>query len=84
MCKVTPAGQIHLFMLRIWLEPLGEGHAEIRGEVRHLLSGRRRRVRDWATLAAFMEECINARDPSTSDPRGDENAARTPHTRRTK
>lgn len=52
----------HLFTLRLWLEPLSDGRVEIRGEMRHVLSGRRRAVRDWITLIQFVHECVDARD----------------------
>jgi hypothetical protein len=29
----------HLFTVRLWLEPVGDQEKEVRGEVRHVLSG---------------------------------------------
>ncbi len=46
----------HLFMVRVWLEDLGDGETEWRGQVKHVLSGEVRYFRDWATLL----EHINA------------------------
>jgi hypothetical protein len=68
----TQAGRTHLFTVRLWLELLGEGCAEIRGEVRHVLSGRRRYVRDWPTLKAFLDECVVEGDSSWINPEPDE------------
>jgi hypothetical protein len=45
-----------LFTVRLWLEPLDDNHAEIRGEARHVSSGERRFVRDRAGLEAFFAE----------------------------
>ena len=74
MHSQTQAGRTHLFMVRLWLERLseGEGHTEIRGEVRHVLSGRRRYVRDWPMLTAFLAECLSERDSSQINPQSNE------------
>lgn len=72
MHNYTPAGRTHLFMVRLWLEWLGEGRVEMRGEVRHVLSGRRRTVRDWPALKAFLDECVGAGDASFILPRPEE------------
>lgn len=60
-------GHTHLFVLRLWLEPLSEGRTAIRGEVRHVLSGRRRAVQDWVTLTRFIDECVGECDPNWTD-----------------
>jgi hypothetical protein len=49
----------HLFMVRLWLEPLGEGKSEWRGKVQHVPSGEAQYIRDWATLQAFMEKKLS-------------------------
>lgn len=43
-------------MVRVWLENLGEGWSEWRGQVKHVLSGEVRYFRDWSTLLAFLQE----------------------------
>lgn len=48
-----------LFTVRLWLEPLDDSHAEIRGEARHVSSGERRFVRDRAGLEAFFAEKLS-------------------------
>jgi hypothetical protein len=45
---------MHLFTVRVWLEELGAGQLEWRGEVHEVLSGERRYFRDWQTLIAIL------------------------------
>ena len=45
----------HLFTVRLWLEPLGNGQTEWRGKVQHVPSGEARYFRDWQALQAFLE-----------------------------
>jgi hypothetical protein len=52
----------HLFTVRLWLEDLGEGQTEWRGEVHEVVSGERRYFRDWATLVTFFQAML----PKTS------------------
>jgi hypothetical protein len=54
----------HLFTVRLWLEPVGEGQAEWRGKVQYVLTGEWRYFRDWPSLVA----CLNAMLPD--DKRG--------------
>jgi hypothetical protein len=44
----------HLFMMRLWLEELGKGQTEWRGQVQHVLSGETRYFRDWTTMVEFI------------------------------
>jgi hypothetical protein len=48
----------HLFTLRLWYEPLGEGRGEWRGKVRHVASGEARFFRDYSALLAFLQEML--------------------------
>ncbi len=48
-----------LFMLRMWLEDLGNGQTDWRGKVQHVNSGEVRYFREWATLEAFMEGLLH-------------------------
>jgi hypothetical protein len=57
---ITPRS--HLFTVRLWLEPLGEGQAEWRGQVRHVPSGEARYFRDWEALQAFLERMFRFLD----------------------
>jgi hypothetical protein len=45
----------HQFMLRLWLEELGNDQYELRGSVQHMNSGEMRYFRDWATLETFVD-----------------------------
>jgi hypothetical protein len=49
----------HLFMLRLWLENLGDGHADWRGKVLYVNNGEACYFRDWQTLEAFMEKLFH-------------------------
>jgi hypothetical protein len=58
MVKPPPPARTHLFTVRLWLEDLGEGQTEWRGEVHEVLSGERRYFRDWPTLVAFLQAML--------------------------
>ncbi len=46
------------FILRLWLEDLGEGSAEWRGKMQSVLSGEVRYFRDWHTLITSLDEML--------------------------
>lgn len=48
-----------LFTVRVWLEELGNGQTEWRGKVQHVTSGEVRYFRDWSTLVAFCNRCLD-------------------------
>lgn len=50
----------HLFTVRLWLEDLGEGRTEWRGQVRHVLSGEVRYFRDWPALITLLLAMLQA------------------------
>jgi hypothetical protein len=52
-----------LFMLRMWLEDLGNGQTDWRGKVQHVNSGEVRYFREWAILETFMEELLHQTKP---------------------
>ena len=54
MNKNQPPPHSHLFTLRLWVEELGEGQTEWRGQVQHVVSGEKHYFRDWAALIAFL------------------------------
>ncbi len=54
MAKAGRTPYSHLFTVRLWNEPLGQGQTEVRGEVKHLPSGEVRYFRTWAVLEAFF------------------------------
>ncbi len=45
----------HLFMVRVWMEDLGEGKTEWRGRVHAVASGELRYFRDWQTLITYLQ-----------------------------
>ena len=57
-----PAHASHLFMLRVWLEDLGQGKTDWRGKVQHVNSGEVRYFRDWPAMESFIEGLIRAPD----------------------
>ena len=48
----------HLFMVRVWLEDLGDGKTEWRGKVQCVASGEVRYFRDWQTLIAYLQDTL--------------------------
>ncbi len=58
MDNAQPPARTHLFMVRVWLEDLGEGQTEWRGEVQEVLSGEVRSFREWPTLVALLQAML--------------------------
>jgi hypothetical protein len=56
-----------LFTIRVWLEPLGQGQTEIRGQVQHVLSGETRYFRTWANLVAYFETRLEKGEAASLD-----------------
>jgi hypothetical protein len=54
MKKEPVHSMTYLFMIRIWSEKLGEGQAEWRGRVQHVLTGERHYFRDWQDLIDYL------------------------------
>ncbi len=54
--------QSQLFTIRVWTEPLGHDQAELRGEVRHVLTGETRYFREWPALIAYVTGRLVAED----------------------
>ena len=44
----------HLFTLRVWLEDVGDGRTELRGQVKHILTGETIYFRKGSSLLAFL------------------------------
>jgi len=57
--------QSQLFSVRLWLEDLGEGRSEWRGQVQDVRTGERRYFRDWARLVACLQEMLDTRSAGT-------------------
>ena len=49
----------HLFTVRLWLEPLGDGQTEWRGKVQHLPCGEARCFREWSSLVIFLDRALS-------------------------
>jgi hypothetical protein len=59
--------QSHLFTVRRWLENLGDGRAEWRSQVQHVLSGERHYFREWPTLLTLLRAMLPAEADSAPD-----------------
>ena len=44
----------HFFTVRLWLEPMGAQQREVRGKVRHVLSGETRYFRHLSGLTEWL------------------------------
>ncbi len=58
MDTAHPPSRSHLFTARVWLEDLGEGQTEWRGEVHEVVSGEVRYFREWSTLVALLQAML--------------------------
>ena len=68
-----PSHPSHLFTLRLWLEELGDGRKEWRGQVRHVTSGEARYFRDWQTLVEHLKvvlACVEKAKEKTPESKG--------------
>jgi hypothetical protein len=63
----TQRPQTHLFTVRVWLADLGDGRAEWRGQVRHVISGRVRYFRDWPSLTTIVQEMLAGPEEAAQD-----------------
>ena len=54
-------------MVRVWLEDLGNGKAEWRGQVKHVMSGEVRYFRDWATLIKHITTVLQTDNLSSNE-----------------
>ena len=55
----------HLFTVRLWQAPVGDGRSGIRGKVQHVLSGEVRYFGDWLALQDFlMQQSDETHDPT--------------------
>jgi hypothetical protein len=48
-------GRSQLFTLRVWVEDVGNGRTEIRGTLKHILTGETYHFRDWQTLIQRLQ-----------------------------
>jgi hypothetical protein len=54
----------HLFTVRVWIEALGYGQTEVRGQVQHVLSGETHYFRDWSKMIAYVLAKLQQTDTS--------------------
>ena len=57
-----------LFTLRVWVEDVGNGRFEIRGVLKHILTGETFHFRDWHTFSQLIESLLT---PSQAQKSGD-------------
>jgi hypothetical protein len=55
MNKNQPNLHSQLFTVRLWVETLGDGQTEWRGQVQHVVSREKQYFRDWSSLLAFLQ-----------------------------
>ena len=53
MVEEKPA-QLQLFTLRVWVEDVGDGRSEIRGQIKHIPTGETTFFRKWSSLKSFL------------------------------
>ena len=49
----------YLFHVRLWLETMSDEEAELRGEVRHVLSGEVRYFRELSALTTYLSDKVH-------------------------
>ena len=47
-------------MVRVWLEDLGNGKTEWRGQVKHVVSGEVRYFREWSILLDHLQSMLHS------------------------
>ena len=52
----------YLFTVRLWKEDMGDASKELRGEVRHVLSGEVHYFRNWHTLLEYLAGTLDELD----------------------
>jgi hypothetical protein len=51
-----------LFTLRIWVEDVGDGCHEIRGQIKHVTTGEAAYFREWAVMQDFVKRWLEAEE----------------------
>jgi hypothetical protein len=54
----------HLFLVRIWMEDLGEGESEWRGRVQDVMRGESAYFRNFQGLVLVLEQIVDGNDAS--------------------
>ena len=63
----TPRPRSHLFMVRVWMEDLGDGKTEWRGQVKHVTSGEVQYFREWPMLIMILQEMLTEPEEAAPD-----------------
>jgi hypothetical protein len=58
MEKPPRQSQAHLFTVQLWLEDLGNGQAEWRGQVKNVANGEERYFRQWSVLGRLLKAML--------------------------
>ncbi len=58
MDKPPSRRQSQLFTVRVWLEDLGDGKTEWRGQVKHVMSDEEHYFREWPTLVEQLKAML--------------------------
>ena len=58
MIEEQGTARSQLFVLRMWEEEVTADRIEVRGLVRHVLSGESTYFHDWSTLASFLDQWV--------------------------
>ena len=45
----------HRFLLRVWEEEIGDGRREVRGQLKHILTGETAYFREWPNLLLLLQ-----------------------------
>ena len=53
----SPHGS-NVFVLRVWLEELGNGQSEWRGQLQQVSTGELHYFRDWQTMLSYLIEML--------------------------
>ncbi|MDT8305698.1 MAG: hypothetical protein RRC07_07155 [Anaerolineae bacterium] len=68
MANDLSASASHLFTLRLWVEELGDGRAEWRGQLTYLPSGETHYLRRWDQLQETMRHCLPGFELAQQEP----------------
>ncbi len=54
--------QSQFFTLRVWVEEMGDGRGEIRGQVKHITTGEVSYFREWSAMETFVKRRLGAEE----------------------
>ncbi len=63
----TQRPQTHLFLVRVWLQDLGDDKTEWRGQVKHVMSGEVRYFRSWPSLTRHLKAILSSARETQQD-----------------